>query len=182
MRGRSALQPVNGFFWWILGPLTLLPILLGTMPCWTPDVAGALISSLVGHLAHGAALGATFYLLEARHNPWWIFHSEADAIRVERRREQVLTSAPALWALVIIVALTLSVVLTCGMPAATGYSMSPRGTRYNEDGGPNTRLQLPGGTSTAYGSAGGRSVAWGAAAGQASCRQRESGSSVSYQP
>jgi uncharacterized membrane protein len=161
-----------GFFWWILGPLTLLPILLGTAPRWTADVAGALIPSLVGHLAYGAALGVTFYLLEARHNPWWISHSEADSIRVERRREQVLTSAPALWALVIVVALTLPVVLTCGMPPApSGYSMSSRGTGYGRDG-PDTRLQLPGGSSTAYGSAGGTT----------SCGQGAPGSGAPHQP
>ena len=115
-----------GFFWWVLGPLTLLPLLLGTVPRWTPEIAGALTASLIGHLAYGAAVGITFFLLEARYNPWWISHTDAEAVRIARRREQVLTSAPALWALVVVVALTLPVVLTCGMPpGGAGYSMSP---------------------------------------------------------
>lgn len=107
-----------GFFWWILGPLTLHPVLLGEAPRWTPEVAGALLGSLIGHFAYGAALGVTFHLLEARYNPWWISHTDADAARAARRREQVLTSAPALWALVVVIALTLPVVLSCGCPPA----------------------------------------------------------------
>jgi hypothetical protein len=123
-----------GFFWWILGPLTLLPVLLGTAPRWTPDVAGALFPSLIGHLAYGAALGITFYHLEARYNPWWIPHTEMEAARSASRREQVLTSAPALWALVVVIALTLPVVLSCGMPPATGgYSMAAPGGGYGVD-------------------------------------------------
>jgi hypothetical protein len=113
-----------GFFWWVLGPLTLLPVLLGAAPRWTPEVAAALMPSLIGHLAYGAAVGVTFYLLEARYNPWWISHTDAEASRTANRREQVLTSAPALWALVVVVALTLPVVLTCAMPAGPGR---PRG-------------------------------------------------------
>jgi len=120
-----------GFFWWVLGPLTLLPFLLGAAPRWTPEIAGALTASLIGHLAYGAAMGVTFHLLEARYNPWWISHTDAEAVRTARRREQVLTSAPALWALVVVVSLTLPVVLTCGMPpAGAGYSMSPAAPGY----------------------------------------------------
>ena len=52
-----------GFFWWILGPLTLAPILLGVAPRWTAPAAAALLPSLVGHLAYGAG-GVTFHLLE----------------------------------------------------------------------------------------------------------------------
>ncbi len=114
-----------GFFWWVLGPLTLLPVLLGAPPQWTPGIAAALMPSLIGHLAYGAAVGVTFYLLEARYNPWWISHSDAEASRTANRREQILTSAPALWALVVVVALTLPVVLTCVMPPAG--SGRPRG-------------------------------------------------------
>ncbi len=126
-----------GFFWWILGPLTLLPILLGAAPQWTPEIAAALMASLVGHLAYGAAIGVTYHLLEARYNPWWISHTDAEAARAARRREQVLTSAPALWALVIVIALTLPIVLTCGMPpAGGGYSMAPAAPGYETSGSP----------------------------------------------
>ena len=100
-----------GFFWWILGPLTLIPILLGATPQWTVQTAAGQFASLVGHLAYGAGLGIVFHLLEARQNPWWIPRTRAEAARVGRRKEQLLTSAPALWALIVVIALVLPVLL-----------------------------------------------------------------------
>ena len=82
---------------WVVGPNTLLPILLGGTPDWTAENAAALTASLVGHLAYGAALGLTFHHFEARFSPWWIPQRMADAARAQRRREQALTSAPAIW-------------------------------------------------------------------------------------
>ena len=46
-----------------------------------------------------------------RQNPWWIPRTRAEAARVGRRKEQLLTSAPALWALVVVIALVLPVLL-----------------------------------------------------------------------
>ena len=100
-----------GLLWWVLGPLTLMPMLLGTIPQWTAEVAASAYPSLVGHLLYGAAVGITFFLLERRANPWWVSRTEADAIRVARRQEQVLTSAPALWTLSVIIALTVPILL-----------------------------------------------------------------------
>jgi hypothetical protein len=100
-----------GLLWWVLGPLTLMPMLLGTVPQWTAEVAASAYPSLVGHLLYGAAVGITFYLLERRANPWWVSRTGADAIRVARRQEQVLTSAPAIWTLSIIFALTVPILL-----------------------------------------------------------------------
>lgn len=40
-----------GVLWWFLGPLTLLPILLGRPVAWDVATAQALIPSLLGHLA-----------------------------------------------------------------------------------------------------------------------------------
>ena len=100
-----------GFFWWILGPLTLMPILLGAPPQWTVEAAAGALGSLIGHLIYGAGLGITFYLLEARHNPWWIPLRQIQAARIKRRKDQVFTSAPALWVMVVIIALTIPVVL-----------------------------------------------------------------------
>ena len=42
----------------------------------------------------------------------------ADAARARRRREQVLTSAPAIWALIVVVALTLPVMLSTAATAS----------------------------------------------------------------
>ena len=53
-----------------------------------------------------------FHYFEARFSPWWVPQHMANAARARRRREQVLTSAPAIWALVIVVALTLPVLLS----------------------------------------------------------------------
>jgi len=80
-------------------------------PQWTAGVAANAYPSLVGHLLYGAAVGITYYSLERRANPWWVSRTQADAIRVARRQEQVLTSAPALWTLSVIIALTVPILL-----------------------------------------------------------------------
>ena len=100
-----------GFIWWMLGPLTLFPAFLGITPLWTADVVALTFPNLVGHLLFGAGLGITLHLLEARYSPWWIPRRQTQAARVARRREQVLTSAPALWTFIVIVSLTLPVLL-----------------------------------------------------------------------
>ena len=100
-----------GFFWSILGPLTLMPIFLGGTPQWSAAAAAATFPNLIGHLAYGAGLGAIFYLLEARYSPWWVPRRRAEVARLAHHQEQVLTSAPALWAPLIAVGLTLPVLL-----------------------------------------------------------------------
>ncbi|MBI3943799.1 MAG: hypothetical protein HY326_12355 [Chloroflexi bacterium] len=100
-----------GFFWWLLGPLTLLPILLGVTPNWSIAIAAGLTASLIGHLGYGAALGIVYYVMEAHYSPWWVPANRLEAQRVARRKEQVLTSAPALWVLIVVIALTIPVVL-----------------------------------------------------------------------
>lgn len=95
-----------GFFWWVLGSLTLLPVLLGGSPRWNADAAAAAFPSLVGHLAYGAALGVTYFHLEARINPWWIARTQGEAHRARLHRQETLTAAPALWSLIVLVALT----------------------------------------------------------------------------
>ncbi|MEJ8670937.1 hypothetical protein WKI71_28735 [Streptomyces sp. MS1.AVA.1] len=52
--------------WWFLGPLTLLPFLLGRSVAWDVASAQALIPSLLGHLAYGAATAAVLALLVRR--------------------------------------------------------------------------------------------------------------------
>ena len=107
-----------GFIWWIIGPLTLMPAFLGTTPEWTADVAAGVYPNLIGHLAYGAGLGITFHLLEARYSPWWIPRRQAQVALVARRKEQVLTSAPALWTLVVVISLTLPVLLGTGVDSS----------------------------------------------------------------
>lgn len=100
-----------GFFWWLLGPLTLMPILLGGIPQWSVAAAADAFGSLVGHLAYGAALGVTFYWLEARYSPWWVSRTETEVRRIAHRRQQMLTSSPALWVQIVVLALTIPVLL-----------------------------------------------------------------------
>jgi hypothetical protein len=52
-------------------------------------------------------LGSTYYLLEARANPWWVTRNQAETDRVLAQRSQTLGSAPALWGLTVLIALTI---------------------------------------------------------------------------
>jgi uncharacterized membrane protein YagU involved in acid resistance len=98
-----------GFFWWVLGDLTLLPALGGGEIRWDAATIAAGFPSLVGHLGYGAALGAVYYRLEARTNPWWMTRSDVETARATARRDDALGAAPALWVLVVVIAFTLPV-------------------------------------------------------------------------
>ena len=100
-----------GFLWWVLGPLTLAPVILGTTPAWTVEAAAAAFPSLIGHLAYGAGLGLTFHAMEARYSPWWITRTEAEAARMAGRRAEATSAGPALWALLVLVAVLLPIIL-----------------------------------------------------------------------
>jgi uncharacterized membrane protein YagU involved in acid resistance len=101
-----------GFLWWVLGNLTLLPVLTGSAPGWTAAGMAAGFPSLVGHLAYGAALGIGYYRLEDRTNPWWFTRNEIEAQRVATQREATLGSAPALWCFTVLIALTIPLVIS----------------------------------------------------------------------
>ncbi len=100
-----------GVLWWMLGPLTLLPILLGDGPEWSVTAATEAYPALIGHIAYGAALGAAFFRLERRRDPWWISRSDAEAARTRQASRQLLSSAPGLWALTTLIALVIPVLL-----------------------------------------------------------------------
>ena len=57
---------VYGFAWWFLGPLTLMPFLMGMGLGVNRNVAamGQAMPSLVGHLNFGAILGLTYRWLQ----------------------------------------------------------------------------------------------------------------------
>jgi len=100
-----------GFVWWVLGALTLLPVITGGAPEWSAGAVAAAFPSLVGHLAYGAALGVVFYRLEDRTNPWWSTRNEMEAERVAAQRETILGSAPALWGFTVLIALTIPLLI-----------------------------------------------------------------------
>ncbi len=51
-----------GGVWWILGPLTLMPLLMGMGlgVNWNAAAAAAMLPSLVGHLVYGGVLGLVY--------------------------------------------------------------------------------------------------------------------------
>ena len=103
-----------GFMWWMIGSLTLASVFLGVTPVWSAESVATAFPHLIGHLLYGASLGVTFYWLETRHRPWWITRDQARATLLTSRTEQLQTAAPALWALVAMIALTLPVLLGQG--------------------------------------------------------------------
>lgn len=102
-----------GFLWWIVGALTVLPVWLGGDPQWSAADAAAAFPSLIGHLGFGAGLGATFHVLEARHDPWWRRTGRPTSAQ-ERALDQnrrAAAAAPAVWALTGLIAVTVTVLL-----------------------------------------------------------------------
>jgi uncharacterized membrane protein YagU involved in acid resistance len=57
-----------GGAWWLLGPLTLMPLFMGMGlgVNWNLEAAAKMMPSLVGHLVFGAILGVTYGALERR--------------------------------------------------------------------------------------------------------------------
>jgi uncharacterized membrane protein YagU involved in acid resistance len=56
---------VNGFVWWVLGALVLMPLMLG-MGAMVLVVGEMQMMSLIGHLIYGVMTGAAFLLLIRR--------------------------------------------------------------------------------------------------------------------
>ena len=57
-----------GGFWWLLGPLTLMPLFMGMGlgVNWNLAAAVTMLPSLMGHLMYGAILGSGFVWLRDR--------------------------------------------------------------------------------------------------------------------
>ena len=59
-----------GGAWWFLGPLTLMPLIMGMGlgVNWNASAAAQMLPSLVGHLVYGAILGISYLWLKSRSN------------------------------------------------------------------------------------------------------------------
>lgn len=77
---------VYGVVWWVLGPLLLMPILLG-MPPFAPlqMMPSVAIGSLIGHIIYGLIVGAVFVWLYDRFTGT---HEAADTSQLEGRTQR----------------------------------------------------------------------------------------------
>ena len=69
-----------GLLWWFIGPLTLLPLLLGQAPDWSAGHGGELFGSLVGHIIYGLIVGLIYATLD---RIWVGFFKDSDPINRE---------------------------------------------------------------------------------------------------
>ncbi len=67
-RGGVGIGLAYGWAWWILGPLTLMPLFMGMGlgVNWNAAAATAMLPSLVGHLMFGGVLGLVYTWLRDR--------------------------------------------------------------------------------------------------------------------
>lgn len=68
------------FIWWMLGPLTIMPLRLGQGVQWSLDASKSAFPSLVGHLIYGILLGAAFSIIDRL---WRLFFTESDPLHRE---------------------------------------------------------------------------------------------------
>lgn len=55
---------IYGFIWYVLGPLTLMPLMMGMGLQWSVAGVTGSMSSLMGHLIYGLVLGLVYGWLE----------------------------------------------------------------------------------------------------------------------
>jgi len=83
-----------GFLWWLLGALTLFPLLRGDPVVWTAAEAGEQFGSLVGHVVYGLLLSLVYSAVDG----FWLFlFHESDPLNHEPRGPGVRTLEAVEW-------------------------------------------------------------------------------------
>lgn len=70
-----------GISWWMLGPMTLRPLLSGSLPDWSLAAAQATFTPLISHMLYGALVGL-FYAIATR--LWNILFVDSDPLNRTR--------------------------------------------------------------------------------------------------
>ena len=70
-----------GISWWMLGPMTLRPLLSGSLPNWSLETAQATFTPLISHMLYGALVGL-FYALAT--NLWNALFVDSDPLNRTR--------------------------------------------------------------------------------------------------
>jgi hypothetical protein len=99
-----------GLAWWFLGPLTLMPLLLGHAPSWNMQAADLFLPFLPGLVIYGAATGLVFFWFESHHDQWVLIDHRLTAQKARLRRP-FGTPAPALWLVVLGLGIVLPMIL-----------------------------------------------------------------------
>lgn len=66
-----------GVFWWFVGPLTILPLLLNQPLNWSADRGAQLFGSLIGHAVYGLIVGLIYATIDRL---WLAFFRDSDPI------------------------------------------------------------------------------------------------------
>lgn len=91
---------VYGLVRWLVGALTLLPVLSGAPVGWTAEAVATAFRLLIAHVIYDALTGVAFTLLE-RHRAAWATVDSRTAEREQRRRRPFTIAAPSVWLFVI---------------------------------------------------------------------------------
>ena len=110
---------VYGLVWWLLGALTLFPIILRQPVNWSLQNVVTLYPALVGHLLYGAGLGLFFQILARRYDDELSGRPRrgtqgtrlAEQAHLRPKRRTAGTPAPALWAVTLVLGVMLPLLL-----------------------------------------------------------------------
>ena len=110
-----------GVFWWVLGALTLFPLLLRQPVAWSPAIIAGAYPSLIGHLLYGAGLGLFFHYLAQREG---LVPADGSPTAQAANRAAIAltgTSTAALWIVTLLIVVLLPLLLSANQPGSSLY-------------------------------------------------------------